>query len=50
MLEWLVLLKPLYFWVSIPVMFVPAIEERKTLVFIFEMLTDDLSAIINQPF
>ena len=40
MLEWLVLLKlkPLYSWVSIPVVFVPAKEERKTLVFTFEML------------
>ena len=35
MLEWLVLLKPLYSWVSIPVMFAPAKEERKTLVFTF---------------
>ena len=35
MLEWLVLLKPLYSWVSIPVMFVPAKEERKTLVFTY---------------
>ena len=38
MLEWLVLLKPLYSWVSIPVVFVPAKEERKTPVFTFKML------------
>ena len=33
MLEWLVLLKLLYSWVSIPVVIVPAKEERKALVF-----------------
>ena len=46
MLEWLVLLKPLYSWVSIPVVIVPAKEKRKTLVFTFERLKDDLSAIV----
>ena len=48
MLVWLVLLKPLYSWVSIPVVIVPAKEERKTLVFTFERLKDDLSAIVNE--
>ena len=38
MLEWLVLLKPLYPWVSIPVVFVPVKEERKTPVFTFKTL------------
>ena len=46
MLEWLVLLQPLYSWVSIPVVIVPAKEKRKTLVFTFERLKDDLSAIV----
>ena len=41
MLEWFVLLKPLYSWVSIPVVIVPAKEKRKTLVFTFERLKDD---------
>ena len=48
MLEWLVLLKPLYSWVSIPVVIVPAKEKRKTLVFTFERLKDDLSANVNE--
>ena len=47
MLEWLVLLKPLYSWVGIPVVIVPAKEERKTLVFTFERLKDDLNAIVD---
>ena len=47
MLEWLVLLKPLYSWVSIPVVIVPAKEERETLVFTFERLKDDLNAIVD---
>ena len=34
-------------WISIPVVIVPAKEERKTLVFTFERLKDDLSAIVN---
>ena len=38
MLEWLVLLKPLYSWVSIAVVFVLAKEERKTTMFTFETL------------
>ena len=33
MLEWFVLLKPLYSWVSIPVVIVPAKEEGKTSVY-----------------
>ena len=47
MLEWLVSLKPLYSWVSNPVVIVPAKEERKTLVFTFERLKYDLSATVN---
>ena len=33
--------------VSIPVVIVPAKDERTTLVFTFERLKDDLSAIVN---
>ena len=46
MLEWFVLLKPLYSWVSIPVVIVSAKEKRKTLVFTFERLKDYLSAVV----
>ena len=34
-------------WISIPVVIVPAKEERKTLVFTFERLKDNLSTIVN---